>query len=102
MLPTERSLVCVYADNAMVFAWMLIAKGSNLKNLPPGYLGWWNPKLCDMCSVALSVEGLLYMFPVNITQHNCFVLFSKVVNDTSKCLGSVKTYNYNILYQGQT
>lgn len=31
MLPTERSLVCVYADDAMVFAWMLIEKGANLK-----------------------------------------------------------------------
>lgn len=99
MLPTEHSLVCVYADDAMVFAW--IARGANLKNLPPGYLGWWNPKLCDVCCVALSAEGLLWIFPVNITQHNCFVLFSKVVNGTSKCLGSVKTYNYDILYQGQ-
>lgn len=31
MLPTGHSLVCVYADDVMVFAWMQIEKGASLK-----------------------------------------------------------------------
>lgn len=55
---TKGSMVCVYADDAMVFAWMLTVRVANIKNLSPGYLSWWDPKLCDLCCVALSEEGL--------------------------------------------
>lgn len=89
MLPTEHFLVYVYADDVMVFVWMLIVKGANLKNLPLGYLGWFYR------------QKAFYGYFLLTLEHNCFVVYSKVVNDTSKCLGSVKTYNYNILYQGQ-